>query len=192
MPYQKVNLIDKPDKNLFEYFKNRIINDFKAEIINEIQNADFTYFDFKIKEDFLTLHSETFTGISIFPTNLEIATKSENDSTEYYALKLICSENSYANFVTLQDGAKMEISYLLENILDARSDKGKYNLIEKNKAENIYLEHCDICNGKIENDEKNWQSERIILCEYCYNEYIINDDYFEKLRNMKREEILEF
>ena len=68
----------------------------------------------------------------------------------------------------------MEISYLLENILDARSDKGKYNLIEKNKAENIYLEHCDICNGKIENDEKNWQSERIILCEYCYNEYIIN------------------
>ncbi len=192
MPYQEVNLINKPDKNLFEYFKNRIINDLKAEIINEIQNVDFTYFDFKIKEDFLTLHSETFTGILLFPTNLEKATKSENDSTEYYALKLICSENSYANFVTLQDGAKMEVCFLLENVLDARSDKGKYKLIEKNKTENIYLEHCDICNGKIENDEKNWQSERIILCEYCYNEYIINDDYFEKLRNMKREQILEF
>ncbi|OJV45717.1 MAG: hypothetical protein BGO40_07200 [Chryseobacterium sp. 39-10] len=192
MLYRKVVLTTKIENNLFEYFQKRIINEFRAETINEIKTNDFMYFDFNIKEDYLTLHSEIFTGISIFPTKLENSTKNENDSTEYYALKLICSENPYANFVTLQDGAKMGITYLLENILDARTDKGKYHFKELSTKENFSYTHCDICNGDIRTDEKNWISERIVLCVYCYKEYVIKDDYFDKLRNMKREEILEF
>ena len=188
MSYKNINLSTDSDSHKFEYYKHRIINEFRAEIINEIQNVDFIYFDFKIKDAFLTLHSEIFTGISIFPTKLENATKNENNSTEYFALKLICSENPYANFITLKDCAKIRIDILLDDILIARSDTSKFELKHYN-SENINLELCDICDGSF---YEYWESEKHFICKNCYDEFIEDENYFEKLRQMKREEILEF
>ncbi len=188
MPYKEVNLTGNTDDKSFEEFKERIINVFKAESINDIQMPYFRYFDFKIQNDKLTLHKENFCGISIFPTNLENATKSENDSVEYYALKLLCSDNLYANFVTLQDGAKMRIDILLDNILNVRSDKGKFEFINRN-SKNIKYELCNICDGSF---DEYWESEDNYVCINCFKEFINDYKYFEKLRNMNREEILDF
>ena len=188
MSYREINLSNKTDKKLFEYFRKRIINEFRAEIINEIQNLESHYSDFKINENYLTLHSEIFTGISIFPTKLENATESENNSTEYYALKLICSENPYANFVTLKDGAKIRIDILLDNILLARADKGKFELKNRNST-NLNFEVCDICEGSF---DEYWKTEENCVCKNCFTEFIEDEKYFEKLRKMNREEIIEF
>ena len=188
MSYREINLANKTDKKLFEYFRKRIINEFRAEIINEIQNLESSYSDFKINENYLTLHSEIFTGISIFPTKLENATESENNSTEYYALKLICSENPYANFVTLKDGTKIRIDILLDNILLVRAEKGKFELKTRNST-NLNFEFCDICEG---NFDEYWETEENYVCKNCFAEFIEDEKYFEKLRKMNREEIIEF
>ena len=51
MPYKEVNLTGNTDDKSFEEFKERIINVFKAESINDIQMPYFRYFDFKIQND---------------------------------------------------------------------------------------------------------------------------------------------
>ncbi|MDY3318325.1 hypothetical protein PG637_02775 [Riemerella anatipestifer] len=183
MSYKKITLKHNPSTEVFEYFKNRIINDFNAESIEDIK-----YFDFIINHLKLTLHQEHYLGISIFPTMLEKATLEENNATEYYAMKLLCSENLYANFVTLKDGSKIRIDILLDNILIARSNKGKFNF-KPSQINNISFELCDICEDSF---DEYWENDKFFICKNCFNEFIQDENYFDKLLKMKREEILEF
>ena len=65
--------------NLFEKLENRIITKFKGEIISKISDLDSTYYDFKINSNLITLHKQVFTGISIFPVDLNNASTECND-----------------------------------------------------------------------------------------------------------------
>ena len=74
--YTEVLISTEIDSIIFNKLINRIIIEFKGEIINEISDLDSTYCDFKINSSLITLHKQVFLGISIFPTSLN------NDSIE--------------------------------------------------------------------------------------------------------------
>jgi len=53
-------------------------NTFDVNFINKLDGLDSLYWDFIIDKKRLTLHFDTFAGVSIFPTNLKDATDEEN------------------------------------------------------------------------------------------------------------------
>ncbi len=69
-PYKEVLICEYPDDALFDIFLHRIIKDFKGHLLHKVQNQDVRYYDFLINQIQITLHMETFVGITVFPTEL--------------------------------------------------------------------------------------------------------------------------
>lgn len=71
--YTEILISSEIDNIVFEKIGNRIIKEFKAEIISKLCDLNSTYYDFKINSNLITLHKQVFVGISIFPTDLNNA-----------------------------------------------------------------------------------------------------------------------
>ncbi len=77
--YTEILISSEITNIVFEKIENRIIKEFRAEIIRKLYDLDSTYYDFKISSNLITLHKQVFVGISIFPTDLNNASIECND-----------------------------------------------------------------------------------------------------------------
>ena len=65
--YSEIIISNEPDSGLFKSLSDRLRTEFKAELIDRIEDLDSKYFDFKIKDNVLTLHLQNYIGITLFP-----------------------------------------------------------------------------------------------------------------------------
>ncbi len=71
--YKEILISEQIDNSIFDVFVKVIIQEFKADLVHQVKNQDVRYYDFLIGEEEITLHMETFVGITLFPTKLEKA-----------------------------------------------------------------------------------------------------------------------
>jgi hypothetical protein len=76
------------DSGLFKNLMKRLVTEFDAKLLNHIHDLDTDYADFLIENEKLTLHRETFIGITIFPTELGDANPQANAVAEQVGFKL--------------------------------------------------------------------------------------------------------
>lgn len=187
-PYSEVRITEQPDNSLFIRLADRIVSEFKAKIIEKINDLDSTYWDFQVKSEIITLHQQTFIGISVFPKDLDKASTVANELAVKIAFKLKYSDRSYENWVVLKYGAEIEIQYLLQNIIEARIEKGKYihKKFSDSKSVAYGHEHCEICQITISGEDIAYFGEVHTVCVDCFNEYIETDDYLIRLDKMDK------
>jgi hypothetical protein len=186
--YSEIIITEQPDSSLFKRLADRIVSEFKAKLIEKINDLDSTYWDFQVKSEIITLHQQTFVGISTFPKDLDKASIVANQLAEKIAFKLKYSDINYDTWVVLKYGAEIEIQYLLENIIEARLEKGKY--IQKQFSDSKYAtyghEHCEICQLTISGEDIAYFGEIHSVCVDCFNEYIETDDYLNRLEKLHK------
>lgn len=186
--YSEILIAEQPDSSLFQRLADRIVSEFKAKIIERINDLDSVYWDFQIKSEIITLHQKTFIGISIFPKDLDNASIAANELAEKVAFKLKYSDSNFDSWVVLKYGAEIDIQYLLENIIEARLEKGKY--IHKKFSDSKHVayghEHCEICQLTISGEDIAYFGEIHSVCVDCFDEYIVTDDYVKRLDRMEK------
>lgn len=186
--YSEILITEQTDNELFKRLAGRMISEFKAINIDKINDLDSICWDFKIKSEIITLYQHTFIGISIFPKDLNNASKRANAIAEIVAFKLKYSDNNYNSWVKLKHGAEIEIQYLLKNIIEARSEKEKY--IQRKFNETKYAlnghEQCEVCQLIISRDDTAYFGEIHSVCTDCYNDYIIVNDYLSRLEKIDK------
>ena len=184
--YSEILITEQPDSSLFQRLADRIVSEFKAKIIEKINDFDSAYWDFEVNSEIITLHQQTFIGISVFPKDLDKASIAANQLAEKIAFKLKYSDRNYDNWVILKYGAEIEVQYLLENIIEARLEKGKY--IKKKFSDSKHVEygheHCEICQLTISGEDVAYFGEVHSVCTDCYDEYIVTEDYLNRLEKM--------
>lgn len=77
--YTEVEISTDADSGLFENFINQLVSEYHAKLLNHIHGVDTDYADFLLQDEKLTLHRQTFTGISMFPTELGNANPQANE-----------------------------------------------------------------------------------------------------------------
>ncbi len=55
-----------PNSRVFTQVANFIVNKLHGELIKQLDGIDQSYWDFKINESIVTLHSEHYLGISVY------------------------------------------------------------------------------------------------------------------------------
>ncbi|MGB1041480.1 MAG: hypothetical protein ACPGVD_11445 [Flavobacteriales bacterium] len=75
----EIILSEIANENHFKVLVGRIKLELEGKVISEIRGIDSIYVDFEINGNKVTLHHETFEGITVFPTDLEFSTKEENE-----------------------------------------------------------------------------------------------------------------
>jgi 3',5'-cyclic AMP phosphodiesterase CpdA len=188
--YSEILLSSLPDNSLFIDFADRIKNEFKAEIVDKINDLDTVYWDLKINSDLITLHQQTFIGITVFPKDLDNASRQVNDLVERIGFKLKYSDSVKSIWIKMPNGGEGEINYILDNILYARLDKNDYKYLPfKNQSKiSDSHDHCDICWLTISNQENTeaWLSDRNTVCNDCFQRFIEKDDYLIELEKMDK------
>ena len=186
--YSEILITEQTNNVIFKRLADRIISEFKAINIDQINDLDSIYWDFKIKSEIITLHQHTFIGISIFPKDLNNASKKANGIAAIVAFKLKYSDNNYDSWVKLKYGAEIEIQYLLKNIIEARSEKEKYTQRKFNESQYGLNGHeqCEICQVIISSDDIAYFGEMHSVCTDCYSEYIIVNDYLSRLEKIDK------
>ena len=91
-PYSEIIISEQPDSALFQSLADRLVSDFEAKIIEKINDFDSAYWDFEINSEIITLHQQTFIGISIFPKDLDKASITANQLAETIGFKLKYSD----------------------------------------------------------------------------------------------------
>ncbi|MBP6091218.1 MAG: hypothetical protein KA521_08190 [Crocinitomicaceae bacterium] len=186
--YSEIIIKEQPDNSLFKRLADRIVFEFKAKIIEKINDLDSAYWDFQVKSEIITLHQQTYIGISVYPKDLDKASIAANQLAEKIAFKLKYSDSNYDNWIVLKYGAQIEIQYLLENIIEARLEKGKY--IQKQFSDTKYAtyghEHCEICQVTISGEDVAYFGETHSVCVDCFDEYIETDDYINRLEKLDK------
>lgn len=186
--YSEILISEQPDSSFFRKLANRIISEFKAKVIDKISDLDSTYWNFQVKSEIITLHQQTFIGISVFPKDLDKALIEANKLAEKIAFALKYSGVNYDSWVALKYDAEIEIQYLLENITEARLEKGKY--IRRKFSGSKYAiyghEHCEICQLMISDEDVAYFGEIHSVCVDCFDEYIVVDDYLNKLEKVEK------
>jgi len=76
--YSTILISNEADNALFDSLLDRLKTEFKAEFIERVEDLDSKYCDFKITDIVLTIHQQTFIGITLFPKELNEASKKEN------------------------------------------------------------------------------------------------------------------
>jgi frataxin-like iron-binding protein CyaY len=188
--YSEILISNEPDSDLFKSLSDRLKTEFKAELIERVEDLDSKYFDFKIKDKVLTLHLQNYIGITLFPKGLNDATENENLFTEVVGFKLKYSTSDFDTWVKIKDQAEAEINYVLENVQEARSDKAEYEFTTyKDYANCEGHEHCEICNSVVScNDTENnlYSTLRHLTCPDCYKKYVENDDYLKEIERLEK------
>jgi hypothetical protein len=80
--YTEILISEEADSTVFESCASKLTLLFGAKIINHVNDLDTDYLDVEIDQEKITLHRQTFIGISIFPTDLENATQQANTLVE--------------------------------------------------------------------------------------------------------------
>ena len=62
----------------FYAIANTLAEDLQVQFLNQIDDADTLDWDFKYKEQFLTLHYNIFNGVSIYPQQQQKSVKRDN------------------------------------------------------------------------------------------------------------------
>ena len=185
-PYSEIIITEQPDSSFFKRLADRIVSEFNAKLIQKINDLDSAYWDFQVKSEAITLHQQTCIGISVFPKELDKASIVANQLAEKIAFKLKYSDSNYDNWVVLKYGAEIEIQYLLDNIIEARLEKGMY--LQKKFSDTRHVEygheHCEICQLTISGEDVAYFGEVHSVCADCYEEYIVTDDYLNRLEKM--------
>jgi len=186
--YSEIIITEHADSSLFKRLADRIVSEFKAKLVEKINDLDTVYWDFQVKSEIITIHQQTFIGISVFPKELDKASIVANQLAEKIAFKLKYTDSNYNNWVVLKNGAELEIQYLLENIIEARLEKGKYIQKQCNcsQYETDGHEHCEICELKISGQDKAYFGETHSVCVDCFAEYIETDDYLNRLEKLDK------
>jgi hypothetical protein len=86
--YTEVLISANADPVEFDNIVNRLVSAFDAKIINHARDPDTDYVDVEVQNEKLTLHRQTFIGISIFPTALDHASRQANIVVEKVVLQL--------------------------------------------------------------------------------------------------------
>ncbi len=123
MVKNEIQISNEANDGLLILFISRIETEFEGKQIERLQNMDSVYIDFLIEEQKLTLHQETFSGLSIFPTNQERITERTKNLAQSIGYRLRFSEPFTETWVTMPEGQESEIGYLIEYIIEARTDK---------------------------------------------------------------------
>ncbi len=187
--YSEILLSSLPDNSLFINFADRIKNEFKAEIVDKINDLDTVNWDLKINSDLITLHQQTFIGIKVFPKDLDNASRKVNDLVERIGFKLKYSDSVKSTWIKMPNGGEGEINYILDNIHYARLDNDYKYLPFKNQSKiSDNHDHCDICWLTISNQENTqaWFSDRNTVCNDCFQRFIAKDNYLIELEKMDK------
>lgn len=185
-PYSEIVITKQPDSSLFKRLADRIVSEFNAKIVEQIDSLDSSYWDFQVKSETITLHQQTYIGISVFPRELDKASIVANQLAEKIAFKLKYSDSNCDNWVVLKNGAEIEIQYLLEHVIEARLEKGKYVQKKFNDSKHVTHEHCEICRLTISGEDVAYFGNIHSVCADCFDEYIITDDYLTRLDGMEK------
>jgi len=188
--YSEIFISNEPDSELFKSLSDRLRAEFKAELIDRVEDLDSKYSDFKIKDVILTLHLQNYIGITLFTTDQNNSTEKANLLAEKVGFKLKYSTSDFDTWVKIKDQAEAEINYVLENVQEARSDKAEYKFTTyKDYANCEGHEHCEICNSVVScNDTENklYSTQRHLTCPDCYKKYVENDDYLKEIERLEK------
>lgn len=188
--YSEILISNKPDSELFKSLSDRLRAEFKAELIDRVEDLDSKYFDFKIKDNVLTLHLQNYIGITIFPKDLNDSTEKANLLAETIGFKLKYSTSKVGTWVKIKDQAEAEINWVLENVQEARSDKAEYEFTTYQEYANCEGHgHCEICNSAISCNEKEnefYSTQRHSTCPDCFKKYVENDDYLNEIEGLEK------
>lgn len=86
--YSEIILSEQPDNERLDEIAKKLISEFGAKSIGRVYDLDSLYWDFKIDSEIITLHQQTFIGITIFPRELVNATAKANQIVERIGLLL--------------------------------------------------------------------------------------------------------
>lgn len=188
--YSEILISNEPDSGLFKSLSDRLRTEFKAELIDRVEDLDSKYFDFKIKDNVLTLHLQNYIGVTLFPKELNDSTGKANLLAETIGFKLKYSTSNFDTWVKIKDQAEAEINYVLENVQEARSDKAEYEFTTYQDYANCEShEHCEICFSVIScNEEVNefYSTQRHSTCPDCFKKYVVNDDYLKEIEGLEK------
>lgn len=189
--YSQISLTQNIKNQTFIELSNRIQSEFGGRVVNDLSDLDSKYRDFLIKGNRITLHENTFTGISIFPTKLAEAEKDENLVVEQLGFNLKYRKLNRTTWTKFRNDGEYEINYLLENIHYCRAEIGNYefNSYEQYNGGCDEHDHCQICSTMISckvPDNKLYSSPRNIVCVECYNDFISENDYLDKIDNYEK------
>jgi hypothetical protein len=186
--YSEILITDEPDYTVFQNLAERIISEFGAKLIEKINDLDSVYLDFLVNNDIITFHLNTFSGISIFPKDLDKASFAANQLAEKIGLRLKYANGGERSWVIFKSGVEVEIQFLWELIVDARQEKEKYHLKKYSESKQEMKEHldCAICLESISGDDFGYFADIRMLCTDCFNAYIAKDDYLNKIEKMDK------
>ena len=188
--YSEILISNEPDSGLFKSLSDRLRTEFKAELIDRVEDLDSKYFDFKIKDEELTLHLQNYIGITLIPKELNDSTDKANLLAETVGFKLKYSTSDFDTWVKIKHQAEAEINYVLENVQEARSDKTDYELTTYQDYANCEgHDHCQICNTVIScNEDENefYSTQRHSICPDCFKKYVENDEYVTEIERLEK------
>ena len=188
--YSEILISNEPDSELFKSLSDRLRSEFKAELIDRVEDLDSKYFDFKIKDNVLNLHLQNYIGITLFPKDLNDSTEKANLLVETIGFKLKYSTSKVDTWVKIKDQAEAEINWILENVQEARTDKAEYEFTTYQDYANCEgHEHCEICNSVISCNEKEnefYLTQRHSTCSDCFKKYVENDDYLNEIEGLEK------
>ncbi len=188
--YSEILISNESDSDLFKSLSDRLKTEFKGVLIDRVEDLDTKYFDFKIKDNVLTLHLQNYIGITLFPTQLNESTDKANLLAESVGFRLKYSTSDFDTWVKIKYQAEAEINYVLENVHEARSDKADYEFTTYQDYANCEgHEHCEICFSVISCDEEEnefYSTQRHSTCTDCYKKYVGNDDYLKEIDGLEK------
>lgn len=188
--YSEILICNEPDSELFKSLSDRLRVEFKAELIDKVEDLDSKYFGFKIKDNILTLHLQNYVGITFFPKELNDSSEQENLLAETVGFKLKYSTSDFDTWVKIKDQSEAEINWFLENVQEARSDKNEYEFTTYQDYANCEgHEHCEICNSVIscnKDESEFYSTQRHSTCPDCFKKYVENDDYLKEIEGLEQ------
>ena len=189
--YPQISLTENINNQSFIELSRRIEFEFKGKIVNDLSDLESKYKDFNIEGKRITLHTNIYTGITIFPTKLKDAEKDENVTVEKIGFYLKYRQSNSTTWTKFRIGGEYEINNLLEDIHYCRVEKGNYTLTSykeyNGNCDNH--DHCQICSTMIScksPDKELYSSPRNIVCVECYIDFIKEDDYIDKIQTYEK------
>ncbi len=192
--YSEITISNKPDDNLFYQLADIIETDFKAKLINSTADLDSKYWDFKIDGQEITLHQQTFSGITLYPTRLEGSTEEENTLAEKVGFRLKYSSLTQNTWVIIRDSAKSDINYFLENVHQARYSREDYEYYKYQEYSGSCEghDHCQICWIVIScgDIDELYTNSISTVCPNCYKRFVQKSDYLGEIEKLEKEKRL--
>jgi hypothetical protein len=186
--YSEILITEQIAPALFQNLADRLVAENNAKIIEKINEFDSIYWDFKVNIEVVTLHLQTYIGISIYPKELDKATIEANQLVERIGFKLKYSNNQQRNWIVFKSGTEIEICFLLELIQEVQREKGK--LIQTKFYESDFKAHeekdCAICLMTLSGKDLAYFNKSYCICCDCFEQFIKIDDYLIQLERMDK------